>query len=359
MKDEDEAPESDRCEPAPHPRHVARIFGQQRAESEILNAFRGQRLPQAWILGGPQGIGKATLAWRAVRFLAAHPDPTAPEVLSAQNLDVDPKHPAARKISALSYGDLALLRRQWDAKTKKFATRISVEDIRAILPIFTQSAGEGGWRMAIVDSADDLNASSANALLKLIEEPPPRSVFFFIAHQPGRLLPTIRSRCRFLALPALAPPEVDQALRAALADADEKIPDAEILRASAGAIGSVREALRLIEPAAAELDRLIDAALAQLPDCDQRLPQTIGGKIASRENLAGWEAFVAKILDWLSEAVAVHKAQGPRACAPFAQAWENFSHDVREVEIYNLDKRAFVILSFNRLAEAFRAARAS
>lgn len=358
MKGEEDAPESDRCEPAPHPRLAAQFFGQRRAEAEILSAFRDQRMPQAWILGGPQGVGKATLAWRAARFLAAHPDPTAPEVLGAPNLDVDPQHPAARKIAALSFGDLALLRRQWDAKTKKFATRISVEDIRAILPIFTQSAGEGGWRMAIVDSADDLNASSANALLKLIEEPPPRSVFFFIAHQPGRILPTIRSRCRFLALPALAPDDVLDALRGALAETDEKIPDAEILRASAGSKGSVREALRLIEPAAAELDRLMSTALAQLPDLDQRLPQMIGQKIASRENLAGWEAFGAKILDWLSEAVAVHKARGPQACAPFAQAFEDFSRELREVEIYNLDKRAFVIVQFNRLAEAFRAARA-
>ena len=148
-------------------------------------------MPQAWIIGGPQGIGKATLAWRMARFIAAHPDPAAPAVQQAKNLAVDPNHPAARKISALSFGDLALLRRRMERKDQETCDAHRVDDVRHAIHLFEQAAGEGGWRMAIIDSADDLNLNSANALLKLIEEPPPRCLFLLVAHHPGRLLPTI------------------------------------------------------------------------------------------------------------------------------------------------------------------------
>ncbi len=198
-------PESDRFAPAPHPRDTHVLFGHETAEAEFLDAWRAGRLPHAWILGGPQGIGKATLAWRMARFLAAHPDPSTPLAQQAKDLGLDPAHPVARKISALSFGDLALLRREWNEKTKKHFTRIGVDEVRRAIHIFEQAAGEGGWRMVIVDSADDLNPNSANALLKMIEEPPPRSLFLIVAHQPGRILPTITSRCRRLILKGLPP----------------------------------------------------------------------------------------------------------------------------------------------------------
>jgi DNA polymerase-3 subunit delta' len=232
---EDGLPESDRFAPAPHPRNTFQLFGHEQAESEFLEAFRAGRMPQAWIIGGPPGIGKGTLAWRMARFVAAHPDSTSPAVQQAKNLAVDPGHPAARKISALAYGDLALLRREWVEKNKKFATRITVDDVRRALHKFEQAAGEGGWRMALIDSADDLNVSSANALLKLIEEPPPRSLFLLVAHQPGRLLPTIRSRCRMLMLQPLETPALSAAVRAALDAADLPAPGDALGRACARA----------------------------------------------------------------------------------------------------------------------------
>ena len=217
---EEAPPESDRFEPAPHPRDTSALFGHRKAEAELLQAYQANRLPQAFILGGPVGIGKATLAWRLARFLAAHPDPASPEVLHAHDLGVDPAHPVARKISSMAFGDLALLRRGWNEKTKKFFTRIAVEDVRKMLRLFEQAAAGGGWRMAIVDFADDLNASGANALLKMIEEPPPRSLFLLVAHQPGRLLPTIHSRCRRVMLQPLGDDDLRAATRAACAAAD-------------------------------------------------------------------------------------------------------------------------------------------
>jgi DNA polymerase III subunit delta' len=366
---DDAPPESDRFAPAPHPRDNFELFGQEAAERELLDAYRAGRMPQAWILGGPPGVGKATLAWRLARFLAAHPDAASPAVRQAKNLAVDPDHPAARKISAMSFGDLVLLRRGWNEKTKKHATRISVDDVRRVIHLFEQAAGEGGWRIAIVDSADDLNLNSANALLKLIEEPPPRSLFLFVAHRPGRLLPTIRSRCRMLMLPALDAPDLAAAARAALVAGGEPAPEDKLARACGRAEGSVREALRLLAGDGGAVDALVERALSQLPDVDWRAVHRIADAVAGRDADTEFEAFLRAAFDWLG--AALHKTAGtgsdgpgqrglgPRALAPYAEAWEFLERETRDLETYNLDKRAFVIIVFSRLAQAERAARAA
>ncbi len=353
---DDLPPESDRFEPAPHPRDTFVLFGHDKAERELLEAFRNGLLPQALIIGGPEGIGKATLAWRMARFIAANPDPRLPAVQRAENLAVDPRNPAARRISAMSFGDLALLRREWSDKTKKHATRITVEDVRAVLHLFEQSAGEGGWRMAIIDSADDLNVHGANALLKLIEEPPPRSLFFLVAHHPGRILPTIRSRCRLLTLQRLEEPALNSAVRAALAEAGEEASEADVARACARAEGSAREALRLILAGESAVDGLTQRVLARLPDVDWLLAQRIGEAIGAREAESEFDAFLRALYGWLSANLHKNKGLGPRALAPYADAWEFLEREARALEIYNLDKRAFVVVVFSRLAEAARAA---
>jgi DNA polymerase-3 subunit delta' len=361
-RSDDAPPESDRFEPAPHPRDTYQLFGHERAEAEFLDAYRVGRLPQAWILGGPPGIGKATLAWRITRFLAAHPDPEAPDVQQARDLAVDPRHPAARKLAALSFGDLALLRREWNDKTKKHATRITVDDVRRAIHMFEQAAGEGGWRIALIDSADDLNLNSANALLKLIEEPPPRSLFLLVAHYPGRILPTIRSRCRLLMMSPLAPPALEAATRAALDAAEIAIRDEDIGHACARADGSAREAIRLLAAEGGIVDSLMERTLVALPKLNWRDAHKIADAVAGREGAVEFEAFLRACFDWLSAALRRHPGPaglGPRALAPYAEAWSFLEREVRDLEIFNLDKRAFVIIAFNRLAEAERAARAA
>jgi len=350
---EEAPPESDRFEPAPHPRDTHVLFGHRKAEADFLDAFRANRLPQALILGGPAGIGKATLAWRMARFLAAHPDPDAPEVLGAKNLSVDPAHPAARKISALAYGDLALLRRGYNEKTKKPLTRIAVEDVRKMLHLFEQASAGGGWRMAIVDSADDLNAASANALLKMIEEPPPRSLFLLVAHQPGRILPTISSRCRRLMLHPLVDAELRAAARAALDAAGLTPDDAALDAACARAEGSVREVLRLLSAVDAKFDAQVGRALAMLPEINWPLIHGIADSAAG--DPTAFDALLAACFAWLSAGVRAKRTLGPRALAPYAQAWEQFEREARELAIFNLDKRAFTLLAFDLLARTARA----
>ena len=224
----DDIPEPDRSGDAPHPRHTPRLFGQEAAEADFLDGWNRGRLHHGWLLTGPRGVGKATLAWRIARFLLT--DPPA----RAESLDPTPGHRALPQIAALSAPGLMLLRRPWDEKKKSLATQITVDEVRRLGGFFGLSAG--GRRVVIVDAADDLNPNAANAILKLLEEPPARTTLLLVAHQPARLLPTIRSRCRVLRLPPLAP----EALAAAVEQAGGSV-DAAHLPLAEGSVGAALE----------------------------------------------------------------------------------------------------------------------
>ena len=227
----DEAtPEPDRVPGAPHPRETPRIFGQDAAIAEFARVALARRLHHGWLITGPRGTGKATLAWTIARWLLS--DSTAPD------LTVPPDHPVARRILALSEPRLHLVRRGLDDKTGRLRSEITVEEIRRLLAFFHMCAAEGGRRVALIDAADEMNASAANAVLKLLEEPPPGAVLLLVAHQPARLLPTIRSRCRTLRLAPLSP----AAMAAALAPLDVAGDPARLAALAAGSVG---EALRL------------------------------------------------------------------------------------------------------------------
>ncbi|MFB2532424.1 DNA polymerase III subunit delta' [Paracoccus sp. p4-l81] len=264
-------PEADRIEGAPHPRVTRRLFGQARAEDAFLQAARAGRLHHAWLLTGPRGVGKATLAWRIARALLTDTAPDdglfgAPE---PQGLALrDPgDDPLSRRLAQLAEPRLHLTRRPWDDKAGRHRQDITVDEIRKLKSFFQMTAADGGRRVAIVDAADDLNTPAANALLKLLEEPPPGAVLLLIAHQPAGLLPTIRSRCRTLRLAALAPDDIAQALADAGADADVAARHALPLAALSG--GSVGEAMRLINlDGLASYGALIDLA-ASLPRLDR------------------------------------------------------------------------------------------
>ena len=200
--------EADRVEGTTHPRHATALIGHVDRERDLLDAYRSGRLPHAIILGGQAGIGKATLAWRLARFILTYPLPEVPAVRDAVDLSVLATSKAAAQLASLSHPDVSLLRREANEKTKRFYTEIRADDVRRTIGLFQRAAGAGGWRVCIVDSADDLNRSSANALLKLIEEPPPKSLFILVAHRPGLILPTIRSRARVMRLDSLTSAQV-------------------------------------------------------------------------------------------------------------------------------------------------------
>jgi len=263
--------EPDRHPSAPHPRGTAALFGQEAAERAFLDAEAAGRLHHGWLLTGPRGVGKATLAWRIARHLIAGE--------TAASLDMTPDNPTFRQVAALASPQLFLARRPWDDKTERLRTAITVDEIRAMTGFFHLTAADGGRRVAIVDSADELNGPAANALLKILEEPPRHSVLLLVSHRPAGLLPTIRSRCRELRLGSLAPAPLAQALATAGAEA----PDDPRLAILAG--GSVAAALDLVAGGGLALYAEIVALLGTSP-LDRRRLLALADAAAGRAGAA-------------------------------------------------------------------------
>src|SRR5436305_5511774 len=178
-----------------HPRETSILAGHREAEAALLNAYRSGRIPHAWLIGGAQGIGKATLASRMARFVLAHRNPLAPSVQRAETLAVDRSDPVARQVAAAAHGGLLVLERGLNDRGV-LRTVITVDETRETISFFGSTAAVDGWRVCIVDTVDELNPNAANALLKIPEEPPQRSLFLLVSHAPARALPTILSRCR-------------------------------------------------------------------------------------------------------------------------------------------------------------------
>ncbi|MET0631642.1 MAG: DNA polymerase III subunit delta' [Xanthobacteraceae bacterium] len=342
MSDDD----AEQAEP-PHPRETTALHGHGDAEQALLDAYRGGRLPHAWLLGGPAGIGKATLAYRMARFVLAHPDPAAAAVQKATSLHLDPEHPVARRVAAQAQGDLLVLVRTINEKTGKLRQDIQVDDVRRTVSFFGSTAGEGGWRVALVDSVDELNDEGANALLKVLEEPPRRALLLLVSHSAHRVLPTIRSRCRML---ALRPLSQDDVARAAAAATGAKADDANVKAAAAIAEGSVGRALALLDSDALELRERINALLERLPEVDPRALHALGDRLYGVE-AAPLAAFVDTVNAWLSERL-VGGPQEPRRMARVAEVWEKINQSARDVEEYNLERKPYVFNVFGWLAEA-------
>jgi DNA polymerase-3 subunit delta' len=334
----------------PHPRETTALFGHAEAEQTLLSAYRGGRVPHAWLIGGENGIGKATLAYRFARFVLAHPDPKSPAVQNATSLALPPDHATARRIAGRAHSDLLVLERIVNEKTGKLFTETRVEQVRESVSFFGSTAGEGGWRVAIVDPIEDLNRTGINALLKVLEEPPQRALLLLGTDAPGRVLPTIRSRCRALILRPLLEDEVAQSVATALGEA--KVTDE--IRAAAGASGgSVRRALMLLEGDALELRQQMLALLARLPDLDPRALHALGDEIAGTD-VETLSAFMDTVNSWLGERLRT-EPQRPDRLARIADVWASVNAAGRDTEAYNLDRKPFVFSVFGKLADAARA----
>jgi DNA polymerase III subunit delta' len=328
----------------PHPRQTSALFGHAVAERTLLDAYRSGRIPHAWLIGGPPGVGKATLAFRMARFVLAHPDPAVPAVQAAATLAVAPDHRAAGMIAAQSHPDLLVLERTL-SDTGKLRTVIRVDDARKVASFLGATAGLGGWRVVIVDAVDDLNAESANALLKGLEEPPARTLFLLVSHAPGSVLPTIRSRCHRLLLRALASDDLAQALAAATGEE----PDPAIVAASEG---SVSRALSLSEGPAFKLRKQTTALLARLPAIDMRELHALADGLAMAD--AGvFEIVMDSVSDWLSARLAAC-IDDKDSAARVAGIWSDLNTAAREVDTYNLDRKPLIFKTFGRLADAAR-----
>jgi len=332
----------------PHPRVTAALFGQAVAETALLDAYRSGRVPHAFLIVGPKGIGKATLAYRMARFVLAHPDPAARAVQAASSLEVEAKNPVARRIAAQAQPDFLVLERTLNDKGV-LHKQIQVDDIRKTVTFFGSTAGEGGWRIAIVDAVDELNRSGANALLKVLEEPPRRALLLLVAHSAARVPATLRSRCRILTLRPLAEPDVAAALAAAIGIAAD---DPDLAAAAAAAEGSVARALSFLDEGALALRQRALDLLQRLPALDAMQMHALG------EALAGTDpqplaAFIDTVNRWLSQRLDHGKVEIGRL-ARLADASERINAAARDAETYNLERKPLVFNVFGLLAEATR-----
>jgi DNA polymerase III subunit delta' len=350
-------PERDRVSPESDsdeltvPRATTALFGHTEAERALLDAYRSGRMPHAWLLGGPAGIGKATLAYRLARFVLAHPDPLSPQVQAASSLALDAQHPVARRVAAQAQGDLLVLERTEDEKGK-MRTVIAVDQVRSAVRFFGSTAGEGGWRVCIIDTADELNAAAANSLLKVLEEPPKDALLLLVSDSPGQLLPTIRSRCRRLTLRPLVAADVAQAAAAALARAPD---DPEVAAAAQAAEGSVARALGLIDGKMLAVREQVLGLLDRLPQLDARALHGLGDAIGGTEP-ATLAAFVDAVNGWLSARVEEGAAAGEAKpqLARMAVAWEAINRAAHDADEFNLDRKPLVFSVFGMLADAVR-----
>ena len=333
-----------------HPRETPDLFGHREAETALLNAYRSGRIPHAWLIGGAQGIGKATLAYRMARFVLTHPDPLAPSVQRAETLAVDPADPVARRVTNGAHGGLLVLERSLNDRGV-MRTVITVDETRETISFFGSTAAVDGWRVCIVDTVDELNPNAANALLKILEEPPQRSLFLLVSHSPARALPTILSRCRKLPLRPLA---TDDVIRAATLAANMAADDPALVEAAEAAEGSVARAVTLLGGDALKLQQRTAALLATLPNVDPRELHALGDALGGSDRVA-LAAFVDGIDRWIGEKLRAGDANAnlPRL-ARLAEVWEKIIRAARDTESYNLERKPLVFSVFGMLAEATR-----
>jgi DNA polymerase-3 subunit delta' len=349
--------EPDRLEGFSAPREVDRVFGHDAAIEEFEDALSSGRMHHAWLLVGPEGIGKATLAYRFARTVLGH---------GGQHGEAEA---VFRKVAALSHPNLLLLHRAFNEKTKRYGQWIGVDEVRRLRAFLGNTAGESGWRVVIVDRADELNTNAANALLKALEEPPSRTLFLLISGAEGRLPVTIRSRTRTLRVSALDEDHLEKAVRAALAR-DGLEADAKTLQtALALSQGSVRRALELISGEGIELYGEIIDTFAHLPELDgARLHGLVEG-LSSTTDTERLELYLSLLLGVIErlirfsatgegatdrERALARRLVWPGNVAHWAEAWEAISHERAEALALNLDRSLLVLDSWFRLQRLAR-----
>jgi DNA polymerase-3 subunit delta' len=331
-----------------HPRATTTLFGHGQAEAALLAAYRSGRMPHGFLLAGTKGIGKATLAYRMARFVFAHPDPSERVVQSTTSLEIDPDDPITRRIAAQAQPDLLVIERTVNERGV-LHKQIAVEDIRRTVPFFGSTAGEGGWRIAIVDAVDDLNRFGANALLKVLEEPPERGLILLVSHSAARVPATLRSRCRIVTLRPLDETDVAAAAAVATGAADD---DSDVAAAAAAADGSVARALAFLDEGALALRQQALNLLNRLPALDSKALHALGDALTGTDPQP-LAAFLDTVNDWLSARLNGGHAE-LRRLARLAEASERINVSARDAETYNLERKPLVFSVFGLLAEATR-----
>lgn len=343
-------PEADRVEGCPHPRETVSLLGHQAAERIFVNAIEGQRLHHAWLITGVKGVGKATLVYRMARYLLG-----ASQLLGG-SLDFSADDPVSQRIASLGHGNIFVLRRPYDPKTKKIRSEIPVAEARKLKDFLSQKPSESGWRIVIIDSMDEMNRNAENAILKSLEEPPEKTMFFLICSNPGRLLPTIRSRCVSLRLLDVPQDDIRRWLKA-FGPFEDDIMDAAV-KLSRGGPGRAFALCKTADHVLIPLSRFI-ASLTKPAD---------RGDVKISQNLARNEQRGSRLMFWqcladLLEAQAHFTVTGTWTSAfkPFpvtkpAKTWVALAMRMRQLagqsEGLNMDHVSVIMTALNEIRSA-------
>lgn len=330
----------------PNPRKTLALMGQEAALAIAARAIRGGRPPQAWLISGPPGVGKATLAFRIARYLLAH----GATGKGAPDLSLPANDPVSLQVASGAHPGLLLLQRGINPKTGKLRTELIVDEVRRLSGFFHLTSGAGGWRIAIVDTADEMNDEAANAGLKILEEPPRRAMLLLLSNTPGRLLPTLRSRCQRLVLRPLEENILADALKHHLPQRNET-ERAQLARLSGGSLGA---ALQLAgsegQVLAAEAERLIENAAA--PDLVALL--ALGDKLFRVSD--GLDKFGGFLAEALAARIRARAHQGAPHLAAWTAALARLQEAFARATGLNLEPRQTILTAARELSRTARRA---
>ena len=310
------------------------IVGQERVVEQFASAWASRKLHHAWLLVGPKGVGKATFAHAAARRVLAE---AAGPTFSARGIDTPDDHPMVKLVEAGSHPDMRRLERLVNEKTGNLARNISVDQVRSLSELFDLSPAMSQWRVAVIDTVDELEPSGANALLKMLEEPPPNSLFFLVSHAPGRLLPTIRSRC----LPLKLAPLADAALVAALDHLGISGEGGAVLSAAKGSVG---EALKLLNYGGGEIIAAYDEMLSAQGPTARKAMHRLADALSGRESDTIFDFFVSHVGDDIMNRARAAASEGQITAAErLARLYSDITERLTVSDAYNLDRKQTII----------------
>ena len=333
----------------PEPRANPELFGHEAAADALVESALSGRLHHAWLMAGPAGIGKETLAWRFARWLLAGM-PEAPK--GKPPLYLEPSHPVFRRVAAESHADLLTI----DADTLRGDRKrndINVDAARLIPGFMNKTAAEGGWRVVVVDGVETMNLQAQNAILKVLEEPPARAILLLVSSAPARLLPTIRSRCRRLDLFPLGEADMKALLTRLLPD----LPAPDRAKLAEMAEGSPGRAMQLAEGDGLELQALVEDCLTNLNRPDPARFHAVADRCLADRGGGAFVTFMAllrgRIAGALRQAARGEAAPGWIASHPLAAwpaLWDRLGRLVDETERLNMDRKQAVLTGLSWLS---------